>query len=139
MLDAHIDHVVLWVADPLRSLDFYTRVVGLPTVRAEFRTGKVPFPSVRVSNESILDLMAAALAPSVGELTRSQGSAGHPVNHVCLAVGRDEFAALRGRLAEAGVASSALTPQSFGGQGLAAQAFYFSDPDGNVVEARYYA
>ena len=100
MLDAHIDHVVLWVVDPLRSLDFYARVVGLPTVRAEeFRAGRVPFPSVRVSEKSILDLMACALAPSVDELTRSQGSAGHPVNHVCLAVGRDEFAALRGWLA----------------------------------------
>ena len=28
--------------------------------------------------------------------------------------------------------------QSFGARGLAPQTFYFGDPDGNVLEARYY-
>ena len=27
---------------------------------------------------------------------------------------------------------------SYGAQGWAPQAYYFADPDGNVVEARYY-
>jgi catechol 2,3-dioxygenase-like lactoylglutathione lyase family enzyme len=46
----YIDHVVLWVDDASRSLDFYTRVVGLESVRAEeFASGAAPFPSVRVS------------------------------------------------------------------------------------------
>jgi glyoxylase I family protein len=28
--------------------------------------------------------------------------------------------------------------QSFGARGFAPEAFYFADPDGNVLEARYY-
>jgi hypothetical protein len=49
-MQAKLDHVVLWVAEPLRSLEFYERVGGLIPVRAdEFREGKAPFPSVRVS------------------------------------------------------------------------------------------
>jgi hypothetical protein len=39
-MQAKLDHVVLWVADPLRSLEFYEQVVGLAPVRAdEFREG----------------------------------------------------------------------------------------------------
>src|SRR5262245_51286827 len=65
LMQAKLDHVVLWVADPLRSLDFYEKVVGLTPVRAdEFREGKAPFPSVRVSSDSIIDLMARLRRPS---------------------------------------------------------------------------
>jgi hypothetical protein len=57
LMQAKLDHVVLWVADPLRSLEFFEKVVGLAPVRAhEFREGKAPFPSVRVSSDSIIDL-----------------------------------------------------------------------------------
>ena len=60
----HIDHVVLWVEDARRALHFYTSVVGLPSVRAEeFAAGKSPFPSVRVSEGSILDLVPIAIVP----------------------------------------------------------------------------
>jgi catechol 2,3-dioxygenase-like lactoylglutathione lyase family enzyme len=135
-----IDHIVVWVEDPLRSLDFYQRVVGLPGVRAEeFREEKVPFPSVRVSTDSIIDLMMRSAAPAVDAITGDGGSAGHPVNHVCLAMSQGEFEALRGRLAENGVNTSATMEQSFGARGVAPHAFYFQDPDGNVIEARYYA
>jgi catechol 2,3-dioxygenase-like lactoylglutathione lyase family enzyme len=139
-VQARVDHVVIWVDDPLRSLDFYQNVVGLPGERVEqFREGKAPFPSVRVSAESILDLMARVGASGADALTGVDGSAGHPVNHVCLAMGRDEFGALRDRLAESGVHVSAMMENSFGARGTARKAFYFQDPDGNVIEARYYA
>jgi catechol 2,3-dioxygenase-like lactoylglutathione lyase family enzyme len=138
-MQATIDHVVLWSDDPLRALDFYERVVGLPTVRAEeFRAGTAPFPSVRVSDTSIIDLMARKAAPIVEVLTAADGSAGKIVNHVCLAMSQAEFTALRERLTAHDVAMSGATQQSFGAQGLAPEAFYFRDPDGNVLEARYY-
>lgn len=139
-MQARLDHVVLWVEDPLRSLEFYERVVGLRAVRAdEFREGKAPFPSVRISADAIIDLMAKAAAPVVDRMAGGGESAGHPVNHVCLAMREAEFTALRGRLEENAVAASPFMEQSFGARGLAPKAFYFRDPDGNVLEARYYA
>jgi catechol 2,3-dioxygenase-like lactoylglutathione lyase family enzyme len=139
-MDARMDHVVLWVEDPLRAAEFYERVVGLPGVRLEeFRTGQAPFPSVRVAADTVIDLMARIAAPVVDAMAGGGASAGHPVNHVCLAMSEPEFEALRGRLAAHGVATSSMMEQSFGARGLAPRAFYFRDPDGNVLEARYYS
>ena len=138
-MQAAIDHVVLWTDDPLRAVDFYVRVVGLSPVRVEeFRAGTAPFPSVRVSATAILDLMARAAVPMVDAMAGAEGSAGHPVNHVCLAMAEEDLTTLRGRLEVHGVAISSVMQQSFGAQGLAPHAFYFRDLDGNVIEARYY-
>ena len=71
-------------------------------------------------------------------MTKVEGSAGHPVNHVCLALSKSEYDALDRRLQAAGVDTSARLSRSYGARGWAPQAFYFADPDGNVVEARYY-
>ena len=46
-----IDHVVLWVEDPLASVKFFIEVVGCEAVRVdEFRERKVGFPSVRIAD-----------------------------------------------------------------------------------------
>jgi catechol 2,3-dioxygenase-like lactoylglutathione lyase family enzyme len=133
-----MDHVVLWVEDPLASVEFYEKIVGLAGVRVdEFRRGEAPFPSVRVAEESIIDLMARSFAPVVDGVAGGGASAGHPVNHVCLAMAEREFEALRARLAESHVFVS-IMESSFGARGLAPRAFYFRDPDDNVIEARYY-
>ena len=138
-MQATLDHVVLWTDDPLRAVDFYARVVGLTPVRLEeFRAGSAPFPSVRISPSAILDLMARVAAPVVDAMAGADASAGHRVNHVCLAMSEADFLALRGRLEANGVAISTTMEQSFGAQGLAPRAFYFRDLDGNVLEARYY-
>ncbi|MGH7899381.1 MAG: VOC family protein [Candidatus Binatia bacterium] len=138
-MDARIDHVVLWVEDVERSLDFYVNVVGFDGVRVEeFRRGEAPFPSVRVSSESILDVMPRVAAPMVDAMSGAERSAGHPVNHVCLSMRIEDYEALRKRLEERHVACSSPMERSFGAQGLAPRAFYFRDPDGNVLEARYY-
>jgi catechol 2,3-dioxygenase-like lactoylglutathione lyase family enzyme len=138
-MHATVDHVVFWTEDPLRAADFYERVVGLTPVRlAEFRAGEAPFVSVRVSPSAIIDLMTRATAPIVDAMAGAEASAGHPVNHLCLAMGETDFSDLRSRLETNGVAVSAVMEQSFGAQGLAREAFYFRDLDGNVVEARYY-
>lgn len=138
-MQATLDHVVLWTDDPVKSAEFYERVLGLSAVRLdEFRAGRAPFPSIRVSPHSIIDLMARAAAPVVDAMAGAEASAGHRVNHVCLAMSRADYDALRARLEANGIETSTPMQQSFGAQGLAPQAVYFRDPDGNVIEARYY-
>jgi catechol 2,3-dioxygenase-like lactoylglutathione lyase family enzyme len=137
----HVDHVVLWVEDASRALDFYTRVLGLSPVRAEeFTAGTAPFPSVRISEATLLDLMpsvAAQLATYItGEVKPT--AAGRPLNHVCLAMSQAEFEGLAARLAEAGVSTHRVGEESFGARGTSRHWFYFQDPDGNVIEARHY-
>lgn len=134
-----LDHVVLWTSHPRVSMDFYTRVVGLEPVRfAEFEAGDAPFPSVRICADSIIDLMPTEGIPATETMTRIEGSAGHPVNHVCLALSKAEYDALDRRLQAEGVNTGARLNRSFGARGWAPQGYYFADPDGNVVEARYY-
>jgi catechol 2,3-dioxygenase-like lactoylglutathione lyase family enzyme len=138
-----LDHVVFWVADPLRSVAFYEEVVGLSGVRvAEFRAGEVPFPSVRISDETLIDLMAEKMASALNAVGARlsplvAASAGHRVNHVCLAMSRAEYDALRARIEARGGAVFKME-RSFGARGIAPEAFYFNDPDGNVLEARAY-
>ncbi|MCS0603314.1 VOC family protein [Streptomyces sp. LP11] len=139
MTSTRLDHVVLWVADPVAAAGFYAEAVGLEPLRvAEFAAGKVSFPSVRVNEETILDLAPHDFAGHMRMVPGSADSAGHPVNHVCLALPADAFDALRARLAEHGVPLSDIGHDSFGARGEAVRNFYFRDPDGNVFEARHY-
>jgi len=134
-----LDHIVLWTKDPRASIDFYSKVVGLTPLRFdEFVAGEAPFPSVRVCDDSIIDLMPLEMAAGLGASAQFQGSAGHPVNHVCVALSKPEFDELDRRLQAAGVDTSVRMNRSYGAQGWAPHAYYFADPDGNVVEARYY-
>src|SRR5689334_7092416 len=68
------DHLVLNVEDVERSVAFYTGPLGLAPVRlAEWRAGRAPFPSVRVTEETIIDLVGSARGES-------------NVDHICLTV-----------------------------------------------------
>ncbi len=136
-----IDHLVLWVADAQRALDFYVTVLGLSAVRAEeFAAGKAPFPSVRVREGTILDLMPAPAAQFARYFTGETvpTAAGQPINHVCLSMSGAEHDALAERLQSAGVPTHRVGEESFGARGNSAHWFYFQDPDGNVIEARHY-
>ncbi|AKK30684.1 VOC family protein [Mycobacterium sp. EPa45] len=134
-----LDHVVLWTENPAAAMDFYTRVVGLEPVRFdEFRSGDAPFPSVRVSQDSIIDLLPMDRAADTETQTRVADSAGHRVNHVCLAMTKFEYDALDQRLQAEGIDTSARLAPTFGARGWGPEGMYFPDPDGNVVEARYY-
>ncbi|WP_405766746.1 VOC family protein [Streptomyces sp. NBC_01538] len=137
---ARLDHVVLWVRDPLAAADFYEKAVGMEPLRiTEFAVGTVSFPSVRLNGETIFDLAPVSLAERMDMLPGSADSAGHPVNHVCLSLPEDSFDALRTRLREQDVPVSDFSYDSYGARGTARRSFYFRDPDGNVFEARHYA
>ena len=66
----NIDHVVLWVDNPAKSLEFYVHVVGMQPVRQhEYEDGTAAFPSVRLNDSTILDLMSREMLPGVQEFT----------------------------------------------------------------------
>ncbi|MEV8313133.1 VOC family protein [Streptomyces sp. NPDC059900] len=136
---ARLDHVVLWVQDPAAAADFYEKVLGLEPLRvAEFTAGKVSFPSVRLNEETIFDLAPLTLAERMRMVPGADKSAGHPVNHVCLALPETAFDGLRARLEERGTPVSDISEGAFGARGAARRSFYFRDPDGNIFEARHY-
>ena len=116
------DHLVLNVEDVERSLAFYTGLLGLEPVRVgEWRRGQAPFPSVRVTAETIIDLIA-----------HSRG--GSNVDHICLTVEPLDWDQV--------IASGSFTVlegpvKRFGARG-SATSVYVQDPDGNTVELRWY-
>lgn len=123
-----LDHVVLRVPDVERSLAFYQGVLGLAGERVEeWRRGEALFPSVRVSEDVIIDLLAAP--------TRQPELAGaENVDHICLVVEPLDWNAV---VAEGTFEVVDGPATRFGAHGDG-QSLYVRDPDGNVVELRYY-
>jgi catechol 2,3-dioxygenase-like lactoylglutathione lyase family enzyme len=116
-----LDHVVFRCADIERSLSFYIDRLGLEGERVdEWRRGDVPFPSVRITPTTIIDLFGRA--PD-----------GANVDHVCLVIEPTDLDALAAQFPDARRAD-----QLFGAQGYASSV-YVHDPDGNTIELRCYA
>jgi catechol 2,3-dioxygenase-like lactoylglutathione lyase family enzyme len=117
-----LDHVVLNVADVERSLAFYCGELGLAPERVEeWRRGEILFPSVRVDETTIIDLLAVART-------------GQNADHLCLVVEAVDFDAL----AASGRFEVVDGPATrFGARGNGTS-LYVKDPDGNTVELRYY-
>ncbi len=116
------DHLVLTVRDVERSLEFYSKTLGLQEERvAEWRAGKAPFPSVRVDESTIIDLV---------EGPRGESN----VDHFCLVVDPLDWR----QVIDSGVFTVLEGPvRRFGARGDA-QSVYVRDPDGNTVELRWY-
>ncbi len=136
-----IDHIVLWVDNAERSLEFYMKILGLEAVRLnEFHSGHAKFPSVRINGRTILDIMERDdLLPLVKKFTGSSNDAGGlPINHVCLSVSGDEYTSICKRLTDNGIQIQSGGENAFGAQGHAVSSSYLNDPDGNVIEIRYY-
>jgi len=127
-----LDHIVLNVRDMDRELDFYCEVIGLvPERLAEFREGKVLFPSVRLNADTLIDLAP----PTLWSGDRVGAS---NLNHFCLSIEAAEWPKLLDRLAHAGVEMDAGPMTLWGAHGNATS-YYLKDPEGNHVEIRCYA
>lgn len=118
-----LDHLVLVVEDVDRALDWYGRHAGLAGVRVdEWRRGEAPFPSLRVSEETIIDIVPRGPDEGAGR--------GH-LDHICFVVDPAD----RERLAaELEVVDEGLR---FGARGDG-DSIYVRDPDGLLVEFRSY-
>ncbi len=116
------DHLVLRCADVERTLAWYCDRLGLSPVRVdEWRRGEAPFPSVRVAEGTIIDLVAGP-------------SGDGRLDHICLVV---EPVDLSG-IAASGEFDVVDGPaRRFGARGDGTS-LYVRDPDGLVVELRHY-
>jgi len=118
-----LDHLVLVVADVERTLDWYGRHAGLAPVRVdEWRAGDAPFPSLRVDEGTIIDLVPGLEA----------GQRGH-LDHLCFVVSRSGLEALA---ADPDLEVGERGPR-FGARGTG-ESIYVRDPDGLTVEFRTY-
>jgi catechol 2,3-dioxygenase-like lactoylglutathione lyase family enzyme len=116
------DHVVLNVSDVERSIAFYCGELGLAPERIdEWREKKVFFPSVRIDEHTLIDLLEV---PRTGE----------NANHICLVVNPTDFDAVKA----SGRFEVVDGPDTRWGARGDATSIYIKDPDGNVVELRYY-
>ena len=118
-----IDHIVLNCANIETTLAWYVEQLGLAPVRVdEWRGGTAPFPSVRVNPHTIVDLI---------EGDTSSGR----LDHFCLVIEPTDL----DRLALSGRFDVVDGPgPRFGARGDGTS-IYVRDPDGAVVELRYYS
>ena len=120
------DHLVLRCKDVDTSLAWYVDVLGLEPLRVEeWREGVAPFPSVRLSPESIIDLI-----PADGPISERN------VDHFCVVADRasvDAVAAADGT--QFNVVAGPVTRFGARGDGWSV---YVTDPDDNMVEIRTY-
>jgi catechol 2,3-dioxygenase-like lactoylglutathione lyase family enzyme len=124
-----LDHIVLNVADVERSLAFYSQTLGLPAERVEaWRRGELRFPSVRVNEATIIDLVKAEERASESALN---------LGHYCLVTDED-LADVQRELEAAGVVIERGPGMRSGARGNALS-LYFRDPDSNLIELRTYA
>lgn len=126
-----LDHIVLNVRDVERSLAFYSQQLGLPAERVDqWRTGQVRFPSLRVNEGTIIDLVQVGSREAEG---RQENLA-----HYCMVVDCDDMRALRADLEAVGVPVTD-GPKTRSGARGEAQSIYLRDPDQNEIELRSYA
>jgi catechol 2,3-dioxygenase-like lactoylglutathione lyase family enzyme len=130
----NMDHIVINVINIDKMLYFYTKVLQLPGERLEeFRDRKVPFPSVRLTKDTIIDLFPRNLWE-----TTSSGSMSQPnLNHFCLATDKASWEKLQERLRLNGVQIDDGPVKRWGAHGSGVS-IYFHDPEKNVIEVRYY-
>ena len=117
-----MDHIVLVVQDVERSVAWYRDRLGLEVLRFDdWKAGRAPFPSVRVNERTIIDIIAGSRA-------------GMNVDHFCLVIeptDMDELVAGGGF----DVVEGPVTRWGARGDGTSV---YVTDPDGNVIELRHY-
>jgi catechol 2,3-dioxygenase-like lactoylglutathione lyase family enzyme len=117
-----LDHLVLNVSDARRSVEWYRTHLGLEPLRlAEFERGEVFFPSLRVTDTTIIDLLE--VEPS-----------GTNVDHFCIVVDGVDL----DELATSGEFVVVDGPDQRWGARGEGRSLYVKDPDGNTVELRTY-
>jgi catechol 2,3-dioxygenase-like lactoylglutathione lyase family enzyme len=120
---SELDHIVLRCRHVDTTLTWYTELLGLEPVRIdEWRAGQAPFPSLRINDGTIIDLIGGG-----------DESLGH-LDHLCLVVDPIDLQAL----ADTGRFEVLDGPGTRYGARGNGQSLYVRDPDGLTVELRHY-
>ena len=129
-----MDHIVINAIDIDKSLHFYTGILDLPGERIEeYKTKQVPFPSVRITKDTIIDLFPKNL----WEKTNPENVCRPNLNHFCLSTNKKDWEFLQERLKKNGISIDDGPARRWGAHG-SGLSVYFRDPDENVIEVRYY-
>jgi catechol 2,3-dioxygenase-like lactoylglutathione lyase family enzyme len=124
-----LDHIVLRSPDIERSLQFYSGVLGMDSVREdEWREGKVRFPSVRLNEGTLIDLFP--MGPD------DVFSATQQLVHFCIVLEPGELAVAKKAIKAAGIGIE-IEATRWGARGDA-ESFYFQGPEGVQIELREY-
>ena len=129
-----MDHIVLNVKNDERMIDFYSKVIMLAPERLEeYRAGEVPFPSVRLNSDTIIDLFPKKM----WQKSDRAGQGLENLNHLCIALSKGMWEKLLKRLKANNVDIEEGPVPRWGAHGNGTS-IYFRDPEGNLIEARYY-
>ena len=129
-----LDHIVLNIKNEEAMITFYLRVLLLSPERLEeYYAGRVPFPSVRLNQDTIIDLFPKKMWQKGTQTEKSHEN----LNHFCITMGKDMWDNLIKRLEtdDTGIEEGPVTRWGAHGTGTS---IYFRDPDKNLIEARYY-
>jgi len=133
-MNFNMDHIVINAVNIDKLVQFYTEILQLPSERLEeFKDHKVPFPSVRLTKDTIIDLFPKKL----WEKTNPDEVCRPNLNHFCLSTDKNSWAKLQDRLKENGVQIDDGPVKRWGAHGPGVS-IYFRDPEENVIEVRYY-
>ena len=135
MMELRIDHIVFNVEDEKAMVDFYRTVLLLTEDRwSEYLRGEVSFPSVRINEGTIIDFFPKKMWMSQAD---AGGMGKTNLNHFCLAMEKASWNGLCERLTSLDVAIEEGPVTRWGALGKGTS-IYFRDPEGNLIEAKYY-
>jgi catechol 2,3-dioxygenase-like lactoylglutathione lyase family enzyme len=133
-MKCEIDHIVLNVEDDEKMIPFYENILQFPTERLyEYRSGKVPFPSLRLNADTIIDLFPKKM----WERHVHAGSGRENMNHFCIVLPQADWQGLMERLQAHSISIEEGPVQRWGAHGDGISV-YFRDPEGNLIEAKHY-
>ncbi len=120
-----LDHIVLVCDDVETTMEWYVDKLALEPLRVdEWRAGSVPFPSLRVAAETIIDLFPAS---------SSEADNGR-LDHYCLTIDPIDLDAV----AASGMFDVVSGPATRWGARGDGRSLYVRDPEGVSVELRHY-
>jgi catechol 2,3-dioxygenase-like lactoylglutathione lyase family enzyme len=129
-----MDHIVLNVEDDEKMLAFYTKILKLAPERLEeYRAGDVPFPSVRLNSDTIIDLFPKKMWQKSPQPEQGREN----LNHFCITLRKGKWKKLLKWLHANNVVIEVGPVPRWGAHGIGTSV-YFRDPEENLIEVRYY-